>query len=389
MARRSAGWRTPGTRIPINREPDPVRGEPAEGAAGREPCPARAQVLPDAEAATAREAVSSCGSRTSRRARMLTGTGVTDSLSLRRPRRPGGMRRLPITSDAAGPSVVRETGGGRGWTHPPGTPAGHVGQTPRAGAAAAPSTPSSPTRPTPSAPPSRTPPPTPTCPDCGGSGIEWPKMRHACDRCGGLGVIPVADLTDDERDRLLRSPRVPRLGQPPRPLGARAMRELPVPDRAPRGPHPDPPSRHRRHPCTQGWNLPADDDAFGPFCDEPVGLLRQTPDGPPHRAAGSTARVTAAYPGPRVRGDGRPDSADTLERRADDVRRPHREGRWGAHHRRRPRDLIAGLKPPRRPERRRAQAFPWSLATAQGRRPRHRGSRPRLTAAIKHLRTSA
>ena len=41
------------------------------------------------------------------------------------------------------------------------------------------------------------------CPDCGGSGIEWPKMRHACDRCGGLGVIPVPDLTDDERDRLL------------------------------------------------------------------------------------------------------------------------------------------------------------------------------------------
>lgn len=38
------------------------------------------------------------------------------------------------------------------------------------------------------------------CPDCGGSGIEWPKMRHACDRCGGLGVIPTVDLTDDERD---------------------------------------------------------------------------------------------------------------------------------------------------------------------------------------------
>lgn len=38
------------------------------------------------------------------------------------------------------------------------------------------------------------------CPDCGGSGIEWPKMRHACDRCGGLGVIHENDLTDDERD---------------------------------------------------------------------------------------------------------------------------------------------------------------------------------------------
>lgn len=41
------------------------------------------------------------------------------------------------------------------------------------------------------------------CPDCGGSGIEWPKGRHACDRCGGAGVIPTVDLTDTERDRIL------------------------------------------------------------------------------------------------------------------------------------------------------------------------------------------
>lgn len=41
------------------------------------------------------------------------------------------------------------------------------------------------------------------CPDCGGSGIEWPKGRHACTRCGGAGVIPTVDLTDTERDRIL------------------------------------------------------------------------------------------------------------------------------------------------------------------------------------------
>ena len=41
------------------------------------------------------------------------------------------------------------------------------------------------------------------CPDCSGTGQEWHGRfdnRHACERCGGAGLIPMTDLTTDEAE---------------------------------------------------------------------------------------------------------------------------------------------------------------------------------------------
>ena len=209
-----------GKRIPINREPDPVRGN-LRKVQPDETLPARAQVLPTRRPRPRGRPVSSCGSRTSRRARMLTGIGVTDSLSLRRPRRPGGML------GGSSPRTLRAVGRPGNWpAEGVDTPTrhayiSHVGQTPGSRSRRHDQAPvltdaTDALRATLADPTADT-----DCPRLRRLRIEWPKMRHACDRCGGLGVIPVPDLTDDERDRLLAGlPRSP--SDPPRAPGARA-----------------------------------------------------------------------------------------------------------------------------------------------------------------------
>ena len=120
VARRSAGWR------PCGGSASPSTGNPTRcaGICGRcsrtRPCRRGRRYSPTRRPRPRGRPVSSCGSRTSRRARMLTGTGVTDSLSLRRPRRPGGMLggSSPRTLRGRRSSSGKLAGGRGRHTHP-------------------------------------------------------------------------------------------------------------------------------------------------------------------------------------------------------------------------------------------------------------------------------